>query len=66
MKYTLTNVKFTLPDVQVRIEGGKIVTAIVRGRRLAYPSVILPDGRSLEYAWQTIIDSLNNDRPLAI
>lgn len=63
--YTLDTVKDLLPDVKVKVSKTKIETGKVRGRRNPFAAVYVGYD-CYEFAWQTIVNALNNDRPLLI
>ena len=68
--WTVARVKDELPDVKVMVgprQNNAIVTGQVRGRKMDFPRVYFTVNgieNSAEWAWQTIADCLNNDRPL--
>jgi hypothetical protein len=67
VRWTPERVKEELPDVQVRLADRRtIVTGNVRGRKLQFAVVYLPDDRREEFAWSTLANSLNNGTPLQL
>jgi hypothetical protein len=63
--WTATKVREELPDVQVKV-GKTVYAAKVRGRKNAFASVLWGQTSSAEFAWQTIANCLNNERPLQV
>lgn len=59
-----------LPPVRVKLPDGRVVVASVSragsswGDRGKFARVFLPGGGSIEAAWQTLADVLNNDGTL--
>lgn len=67
MTHTIETVKAELPKVQVRLMSGKIVEGQVAGRRNKFASVWTKDNHDgWEFAWQTIVNALNENRPLRV
>ena len=64
MTHSIYTVKLNLPEVNVKV-GNKIVTGKVTGRMLDFATVIV-NGVNHEFAWQTIANALNNNKPLRI
>ena len=64
MTHSIYTIKRDLPEVKVKV-GNKIVTGKVTGRMLDFATVIV-DGVNYEFAWSTITNALNNDRPLLV
>lgn len=64
--WTIERVKEELPKVQVKMNAKLIVTGKVAGRRLNFASVYVGDVFVGEYAWQTIANALNNNKPLLV
>ena len=62
MTHSIYTVKRDLPDVKIKIDG-KVVTGKVRGRMEDFATV-WSGNANYEYAWQTIANALNNDKPL--
>lgn len=66
MVHTIESVKETLPKVQVKVDG-KIITANVSGRRNRFATVWTKQNMDgWEFAWQTIVNSLNSGKPLNV
>ena len=64
--WTENSVRAALPDVQVRI-GKRTYPAQVSGRLHRFAWVTIREtGARFEYAWATIANALNNDRPLTV
>ncbi len=69
-EWTIETVKQELPDIMVKVivDGkGTLVPGAVRGRKLPFPGVIFEFGGvqiTAEYAWATVRDCLNGNRPL--
>ena len=73
-QYTIASVKETLPEVRVQ-HNGKVYWACVRGRQnkfadvslftIIHGNMIKFTGAHFEFAWETIVDALNNDRILS-
>ena len=67
MTYTIETVKRDLPKVKVQIGKNKIVEANVSGRKNQFASVWTRDNQEgWQFSWQTIVNCLNNDRPLKV
>lgn len=67
MTHTIETVKRDLPKVTIRLMSGKIVEGNVTGRMNKFASVWTKDNHDgWEFAWQTIVNALNNDRPLRV
>ncbi len=64
MTHSIYTVKRDLPEVKVKV-GNKLVTGKVTGRMLDFATVIV-NGANYEFAWLTIANALNNDKPLLI
>lgn len=64
MIHSICTVKLNLPEVKVQV-GSKIVTGKVTGRMLDFATVVV-NGANYEFAWATIANSLNSDKPLRI
>mgnify|MGYP001558776731 CR=1 FL=1 len=62
MTHSIYTVKRDLPNVKIKI-GNKIVTGQVRGR-MEHFATIWSGEANYEFAWQTIANALNNDKPL--
>lgn len=66
MVYTINSVKETLPKVQIKVNG-EIITANISGRRNRFATVWTKSNMDgWEFAWQTIVNSLNNGTPLNV
>lgn len=66
MVHTIETVKRDLPKVQIKVDG-KIVTANVSGRRNRFATVWTKQNMDgWEFAWPTIVDSLNSGNPLRV
>lgn len=74
-QWTVAQVKADLPGVRVRVGKGNIVDARVTGRlnRFAtvsvtnnYPRSGVPLFADWQFAWESIVHSLNNGNPLEI
>lgn len=65
--WTVARVKDELPDVPVKM-GNRIYLGVVRGRQLAFAHVIFGDNNEYryEYAWETVANALNAQRPLRV
>lgn len=66
-EWTVERVKQELPDVTILIKEGMVAKkylAVVVGRRNAFATVRVPNGMDIEFAWETIANALNNNRPL--
>lgn len=65
MKYTLTNVKFQLPKVKIQV-GGKVYEGKLMGRQNRFATVYVRElgGATYEYAWSTVVNTLNSGRTL--
>jgi len=61
MIYAVATVKLYLPKVKIKVNG-KVITGEVFGKREDFATVWA--GANYEFAWSTIVDALNNDRPL--
>jgi hypothetical protein len=67
MTHTIETVKRDLPKVTIRLMSGKIIEGNVSGRRNKFASVWIKDNHEgWEFTWQTIVNALNNDRPLRV
>jgi hypothetical protein len=64
--WTVERVKGELPEVRVRLAPKQYVFGRVLGRCLAYPSVLLPDGRYVQFTWDGIARALNKKKPLCV
>ena len=64
MTHSIQTVKRNLPEVKVKV-GSKIVIGKVIGRMLDFATVTVI-GANYEFAWATIVNALNNDKPLRI
>jgi len=64
MIHTIETVKRYLPDVKVKI-GNRIVACKVTGH-MEYSATVIVDGVNYEFNWQSIVNSLNNDKPLRV
>jgi hypothetical protein len=65
MMWTAAKVREELPDVQVKV-GKVIYNARVRGRKNQFATIFWGPSYSAEFAWQTIANCLNNNRPLQV
>ncbi len=67
MVHTIETVKRDLSKVTVRLMSGKIVEGNVAGRMNKFACVWTKDNHEgWEFAWLTIVNALNNERPLRI
>lgn len=64
--WTIERVKEELPKVQVKMNAKLVVTGRVTGRKLDFAGVYVGDVFMGEYAWQTIVNALNNNKPLLV
>ncbi len=64
MIHSIYTIKRDLPEVKVKVKN-KLVTGKVTGRMLDFATVIV-NGANYEFAWSTIANALNNDKPLLI
>ena len=65
--WTVERVKEELPEVKVLIGKKTVVDGAVRGRKMPFAGVMFSNNGvfvTAEYAWQTIVDCLNDGRPL--
>lgn len=66
--WTVQRVKDELPIVQVKVDG-RVYEMGVYGRQLRFPSVRpfeYGSAVSYEFAWETIVHSLNTGKPLLV
>ena len=63
--WTIERVKAELPPVMVKMPNGEITIGTVRGRRLDFP-VVSAGIVNADFAWKTIVDALNNEKPLLV
>ena len=66
MTHTIETVKEILPKVQVKV-GKKVMVANVSGRRNRFATVWTKDNMDgWKFSWQTIVNSLNDNKPLSV
>jgi hypothetical protein len=67
--WTIKRVKEELPEVKVKLPGGRVVAGYVKGRTLDFAKVYFDYCGlqiSKEYAWEAVVKALNEDSPLSI
>lgn len=66
--WTIESVKSELPNVKVKPVSGPNKIGVVRGRKNKFATVLVADGpfSGFEVAWDTIVNCLNNDRPIRL
>ena len=62
--WTIDRVKAELPNVEVRTNDGRIVSAMLRGRTLPFAVVHTAYDESFEVAWETVAHCLNSHKPI--
>lgn len=62
--WTIEKVKKELPEVKVNLNG-RVIKGNIRGRKNRFASVSI-GSCSWEFAWATIVHSLNSNKPLII
>jgi hypothetical protein len=63
--WTISKVKDELPTIKVK-HNGKIYDGQINGRRLDFPRVTIKvngEWIKAEFAWQTLVNCLNTDKP---
>lgn len=66
MIHTIETVKRDLPAVRIKV-GNKIVDGEISGRLNSFATVMIEsDSLGCNFTWQTIVNSLNNDKPLLV
>ena len=66
IKWDDETVKKLLPDIQVLLDSGEIVTCQIGGRLLPFAGAWGRGITGIEISWGTIAHCLNNDKPVRI
>lgn len=70
MFYTIAEVKNQLPNIQAILPNGENINAWISGRENEFATVSIRHAddsiRTYEFAWSTLANCLNSDRPVRI
>jgi hypothetical protein len=63
--WTIQRVKYELPTVKVAVGKNQFEARIV-GSSLQFPFVVWGETNKIEVSWQTLVNCLNNNKPVKI